>query len=124
MIKLILMTTVVVVLAGGLFITYTQPEILPTPLKSFAPTVKNTVDQVVQKSGALVSKGKDAGPAVLGVKSESEKIFQEDDSDKPIQQKAMEFTQYQYCKMIVKSYEEEHEPSSSPSASPAQSSKN
>lgn len=105
------------VIGGGVFLAYKNPSSLPGPLQSFAPMIQTSISSGIGGAQTLLSKGKDAQPAVLGIKAESSKIFKEDTSEKPITQKAMEFTQYQYCKMIVKSYEEQPSKSEKDSSS-------
>ena len=107
MIRLVFLSVIVVLLSAGAFVSYTQPEVLPPQLQGYAPQIKSGINSGMGTIQTLLSNSKNAQPAVMGVKTESSRIFQEDTAGKPIHQKAMEFTQYQYCQMVVKSYEQE-----------------
>lgn len=109
-------------IGGTVFVAYAYAEALPGPLQKYAPVIRQGAESGFSSLKNLASKSKDAQPAVLGIKSESSRIFQEDTAGKPLHQKAMEYTQYQYCKLIVKDYEAEQEKvSQNPTPTPEES---
>lgn len=105
MFRFMLVIIILGVVGGSLFIAYAQPEKVPGPLQKYAPLIKQVVETGVSGTQTALSKSKEVQPAVMGAKTESSQIFQEDTAGKPLHQQAMEFTQYQYCKMVVNSYE-------------------
>jgi hypothetical protein len=119
MIRLFLIVVVLAVVGSSAYLVYTSPDSLPEPLQQFAPVIQSSVGSALGGIQSVVSKGESAQPAVMGVKTQAAKIFQPDTSDTPIHQKAMEFTQYQYCKMVIENYEKKlSETASTPSPSP------
>jgi len=118
MLRNIIFTVVLVLIGGFLYFSYQQPDKLPKPLQSYAPQVKSTIDSGTKQITALWENNGKTPPAVMGITSEASKIFQEDTSEKPIHQKAMDFAQYQYCVQVVKNYETANKDLSSPSATP------
>lgn len=100
------------IVGSGSYMVYTHPDVLPAPLQPLAPFIKSTVDAGLGGAKNAISNTKNAQPAVMGVKSEATRLFEEDTKGKTVHQKAMEFTQYQYCKVIVKTYEEDQKKSS------------
>lgn len=118
MFRLILITIVITVVGASLYLATTNPEMLPGPLQSFAPKLKEIGDSARGTAESVLSKGKDAQPAVMGIQTEASKVFQEDATGKPMHQKALEFTQYEYCKMVVKNYELDQATHATPSATP------
>ncbi|MEO8581277.1 MAG: hypothetical protein ABI425_01715 [Patescibacteria group bacterium] len=110
MFRLIIIASLLVVIGGGTYIAYTRPSSLPSQIQPFAPQLKSSIDTGLHGIQTAMGNTKNAAPAVLGVKSETSRIFQEDTNGKPIHQKAMEYTQYQYCKMVVKGYEDDLTP--------------
>jgi hypothetical protein len=108
------------VIGGVVFMAFAYSEALPTPLQQYAPAIRQAAEKSFDGLKTLTARGQDASPAVLGIQSETSKIFQEDKAGKPLHEKAMEFTQYQYCKIIVKDYEAQQEQNSSKSPTPPQ----
>jgi hypothetical protein len=117
MFRIVILTAITLVLGAGLYITYTDPNSLPSQLQPYAPTIRTALTTGLQGANTALSKSRQAEPAVMGVKTESSRIFQEDTQGKPVHQKAMEFTQYQYCKLIIDTYESEQSKQSTSTSS-------
>lgn len=106
-------------LGSGTYMVYNYPSILPKPLQPLSPFIKSTVDSGIGGAKNAIANTRNAEPKVMGMKTEATRLFEEDTKGKTVHQKAMEFTQYQYCKVIVNQYEEEaRNASSSPTETP------
>lgn len=120
MLRLVIILVIIVVVGGTVYASFADPTKLPQPIQPFAPKIKDVLSIGIGGAQTALSKTESLQPAVMGATTQSSRIFQEDTSEKPIHQQAMEFTQYEYCKMIVQSYEaaNEKKPENSPTASP------
>lgn len=119
MIRLVFIGIVIALLGAGIYTAYYHPDYLPEPAKTYAPELRSKLDSVLASAQSALKKSDEAKPAIMGITSETRSLFQEDTSDKPMHQKALEFTQYQYCKVVVQQYETQHS-SASASVSPTE----
>ncbi len=121
MIRLVFIGIVLSLFGAGIYLGYYHPEYLPEPAKTYAPQLKSAIETTLASAQSTLKKSDQAKPAIMGITTETRSLFQEDTSGKPLHQKALEFTQYQYCKVVVQQYETQHASTSasvSPTAQP------
>lgn len=111
MLRNLLFISFVLIMSGFVYLSYTKPANLPSPLQTFSPSIRNTIDQGKIGILSVMQKNEKTTSTVMGISTQASKLFQEDTSETPIHQKAIEFTQYQYCLQVVEQYQRNYSPS-------------
>lgn len=111
--KITILSVVLILLAGG-YAYASQKGMLPDSLPKLelektgisAPELTTLQSQVGTQMGTLSTRAQELGNHAKNVLGTSVQV---DETQQPLHERAIEYTQYVYCQQVVQSYEKLHQ---------------
>lgn len=119
--KFILIFFIIALISAAAYIINYRQDLVPPALAKFTPTISGQLLSTSKQIESTIGTVKDSRWAPLGQSIQTSQIFAVDEnSTKPMHQKALEFARYEYCKQVVRDYEITPTPSASSTISQEQ----
>lgn len=105
-IKFLLIFLILGLISAGAYVVNKQQQVFPSVLANFSPQVSEKFVFATNQVQTQIDKIKLNQIKPLGEKLEESKIVEVDTSEKPVHQKAMEYARYEYCKQVIRDFEQ------------------